>query len=163
MNLNTITKSLQPDVISSFWTMLQELRSQADGNDDRVLKVQVEGWYRQWNTMTGDNKTVTWSNHQPPTPRLDYAQAARENITGTVFRVVREQLGLSEETPLALSDSFVQDLGADSLDEVELVMAIEDEFNLEISDDEAMACKTIHDAIVLMTLLVGKQPETPKA
>ena len=49
-------------------------------------------------------------------------QVARENITGTVFRVVREQLGLSEETPLALSHSFVQDLGADSLDEVELVI-----------------------------------------
>ena len=58
MNLNTIAKSLQPDVISSFWAMLQELRSQADGNDDRVLKVQVEGWYRQWNAMTGDNKTT---------------------------------------------------------------------------------------------------------
>ena len=66
MNLNTIAKSLQPDVISSFWAMLQELRSQADGNDDRVLKVQVEGWYRQWNAMTGDNKTVTWSDHRQP-------------------------------------------------------------------------------------------------
>ena len=61
LELNTIKRSMQPDVISSFWTMLQELRSKADNEDDTLLKVQVEGWYRQWNRMTGDDKAPNWT------------------------------------------------------------------------------------------------------
>lgn len=60
MQLDTIKRSLQPDVISSFWTMLQELQSQAENDNDVWLKVQVEGWYRQWNAITGDDSLPKW-------------------------------------------------------------------------------------------------------
>jgi acyl carrier protein len=63
-----------------------------------------------------------------------------------VNQIVVEQLGveMSEITPEA---SFVDDLGADSLDRVELVMAFEEAFDLEISDEDAEKIVTVHDAI----------------
>lgn len=67
-------------------------------------------------------------------------------IEERVKRIVIEQLGVKEEeiTPTA---SFVDDLGADSLDTVELVMALEEEFELEIPDEEAEKITTIQQAI----------------
>jgi acyl carrier protein len=63
-----------------------------------------------------------------------------------VKKVVVEQLGVdeSEITPEA---SFVDDLGADSLDLVELIMSLEEQFDVEIPDDEAEKIKTVKDAI----------------
>jgi len=63
-----------------------------------------------------------------------------------VRRIIVEQLAVSEDevTPKA---SFVDDLGADSLDTVELVMALEEEFNIEISDEDAEKIKTVGDAV----------------
>lgn len=63
-----------------------------------------------------------------------------------VTKVVVDQLGVTEEqvTPGA---SFVDDLGADSLDTVELVMALEEEFETEIPDDKAEGITTVKDAI----------------
>lgn len=63
-----------------------------------------------------------------------------------VKKIVCEQLGAKEEdvTPQA---SFVDDLGADSLDTVELVMALEEEFETEIPDEEAEKIATVQDAI----------------
>lgn len=60
--------------------------------------------------------------------------------------IVSEQLDVSQEeiTPEA---SFVDDLGADSLDLTELIMAMEDEFDLEIDDEEAQKLRTVQDAI----------------
>jgi acyl carrier protein len=68
------------------------------------------------------------------------------NIEEKVKGIIVEQLGVDEEevTPTA---SFVDDLGADSLDQVELVMAFEEEFKLEISDEEAEKIKTVQDAV----------------
>ena len=67
-------------------------------------------------------------------------------IEERVKKVVIEQLGVSEDqvTPEA---SFVDDLGADSLDTVELVMALEEEFECEIPDDEAEKITTVQQAI----------------
>lgn len=68
------------------------------------------------------------------------------NIEERVKKIIVEQLGVSEDevTPEA---SFVDDLGADSLDTVELVMALEEEFDTEIPDEEAEKITTVQAAI----------------
>jgi len=63
-----------------------------------------------------------------------------------VSAIVVEQLGVSKEE-LAPGASFIDDLGADSLDIVELVMAMEEEFDIEIPDDDAEKIQTIGDVI----------------
>ncbi|MCH6546283.1 MAG: acyl carrier protein [Deltaproteobacteria bacterium] len=68
------------------------------------------------------------------------------NIQARVKEIVIEQLGVNEDevTPEA---SFLEDLGADSLDIVELVMALEEEYELEISDEDAESIKTVQDVV----------------
>ncbi len=68
------------------------------------------------------------------------------SIQARVKDIVCEQLGVSEDevTPEA---SFLEDLGADSLDIVELVMALEEEYELEISDEDAEKIKTVQDIV----------------
>ena len=60
--------------------------------------------------------------------------------------IVAEQLGVDEDQVTA-DASFVDDLGADSLDTVELIMAFEEEFDIEIPDEEAQKIKTVQDVI----------------
>ncbi|MAQ99202.1 MAG: acyl carrier protein [Oceanospirillaceae bacterium] len=68
------------------------------------------------------------------------------NIEERVKKIVCEQLGVKEEE-VKTSSSFVDDLGADSLDTVELVMALEEEFETEIPDEEAEKLTTVQEAI----------------
>lgn len=68
------------------------------------------------------------------------------SIEDRVKKIVCEQLGAKEEDVVAQA-SFVDDLGADSLDTVELVMALEEEFETEIPDEEAEKLATVQDAI----------------
>lgn len=68
------------------------------------------------------------------------------SIEERVKKIVVEQLGV-KEGELNLNSSFVDDLGADSLDTVELVMALEEEFDCEIKDEEAEKITTIQEAI----------------
>jgi len=68
------------------------------------------------------------------------------NIEERVKKIIAEQLGVKEEE-VVNSASFVEDLGADSLDTVELVMALEEEFETEIPDEEAEKLGTVQDAI----------------
>ena len=68
------------------------------------------------------------------------------SIEDRVKKIVCEQLGVKEEE-VKSSSSFVEDLGADSLDTVELVMALEEEFETEIPDEEAENITTIQQAI----------------
>jgi len=63
-----------------------------------------------------------------------------------VKKVIVEQLSCSEEE-VKPESSFTQDLGADSLDTVELVMAFEEEFGVEIPDEEAEKIQTVQDAV----------------
>ena len=63
-----------------------------------------------------------------------------------VKKVVMEQLGV-EADKVQNSSAFIEDLGADSLDTVELVMALEEEFNVEIPDEVAEKIKTVGDAV----------------
>ena len=68
------------------------------------------------------------------------------SIEERVTKLVCEQLGVKEDE-VKSSASFVEDLGADSLDTVELVMALEEEFETEIPDDEAEKITTVQEAI----------------
>ena len=69
-----------------------------------------------------------------------------DDIRNKVKKIVADHLGIEEEK-IKDESSFIDDLGADSLDTVELVMAFEEEFGSEISDSEAEKILTINDAV----------------
>ncbi len=68
------------------------------------------------------------------------------SIEERVKQIVAEQLGVDEEQVTAQA-AFMDDLGADSLDTVELVMALEEEFDVEISDEDAEKIQKVQDAV----------------
>ena len=68
------------------------------------------------------------------------------NVEERVKKIIVEQLGVKDDE-VTNEASFVDDLGADSLDTVELVMALEEEFGVEIQDDEAEKITTVQQAI----------------
>jgi acyl carrier protein len=68
------------------------------------------------------------------------------DIEAKVKSIIADQLGVSEEE-IKPTSSFIEDLGADSLDIVELVMSMEEEFEVEIPDEEAENIKTVADAV----------------
>ena len=71
---------------------------------------------------------------------------ADKNVEDKVKQIIVEQLGV-DEGEVTPSASFVDDLGADSLDTVELVMAFEEAFDIEIPDEDAEKIRTVKDAI----------------
>lgn len=68
------------------------------------------------------------------------------SIEERVKQIVAEQLGVDEDQ-VTSSAAFMDDLGADSLDTVELVMALEEEFDIEISDEDAEKIQKVQDAV----------------
>ena len=71
---------------------------------------------------------------------------ADESIEGKVKGIITEQLGVNEDQ-VTNDAKFIEDLGADSLDTVELVMAFEEEFGIEVPDEEAEKLTTVGEVI----------------
>ena len=78
-----------------------------------------------------------------------------------VKKIVKEQLGVEEEE-IQMSSTFVDDLGADSLDIVELIMAFEEEFNIEIPDEKAEKIKTVEDVVKYIEDAKGDEADSAK-
>ena len=76
--------------------------------------------------------------------------AVDQELLDNVKKMVAAQLGKTEDE-ISPESSFIEDLGADSLDLVELIMSMEDEFGIEISDEDAESIVTVQDAINFIT------------
>ena len=83
---------------------------------------------------------------QPQEVKTTEDQPLMSTVEQQVKAIVAEQLGVKQEQ-VTNDASFVDDLGADSLDTVELVMALEEEFEIEIPDEDAEKITTVHQAI----------------
>lgn len=81
------------------------------------------------------------------------------SVEDKVKKIIAEQLSVSEDKVVPEA-SFVGDLGADSLDTVELVMALEDEFETEIPDEDAQKILTVKDAIEYVTARASSVEES---
>ena len=78
-----------------------------------------------------------------------------ENVEEKVKDIIVEELGVEREK-LTGQASFMEDLGADSLDTVELVMAFEKEFDIDIPDEDAEKLRTVGDALAYLHTKIGK-------
>ena len=96
--------------------------------------------------MLGINKYLCYSKRIIIRNLFKLKGILMSDIAGRVTKIVVEHLGV-EEAKVVDSASFIDDLGADSLDTVELVMAFEEEFECEIPDDAAEKIQTVKDAI----------------
>ena len=88
------------------------------------------------------DKTSYWSIKR----NITKGNNMSENISSKVKKIVADHLGI-DEVKVTDDSSFIDDLGADSLDTVELVMAFEEEFGAEISDSQAEKILTVSDAV----------------
>ena len=79
---------------------------------------------------------------------------AQNETFDKVKKIVVDRLGVTEDQ-VTMEASFTEDLGADSLDTVELVMAFEEEFNIEIPDEDAEKIGTVKDAVSYITKAQG--------
>jgi acyl carrier protein len=78
----------------------------------------------------------------------------RMDVEAKVKEIIVEQLGVDVEE-VTTGASFIEDLGADSLDTVELVMALEEEFDLEIPDEDAEKIAKVQDAVTYVSSKIG--------
>jgi acyl carrier protein len=81
---------------------------------------------------------------------------SESDIYERVIKIVAEQLSV-EKAEVTRASSFANDLGADSLDQVELVMALEEEFKIEIPDEDAEKITTVGDAVDYTNSRLGKE------
>jgi acyl carrier protein len=90
----------------------------------------------------GSRRKSAAAGHRHPNPRRESVSTTYERLK----KIVVEQLGV-EEDEVKPEASFVDDLNADSLDLVELIMSLEEEFGTEISDEDAEKIRTVQDAV----------------
>lgn len=86
------------------------------------------------------------------------AELTKEEIRAKIKKIVVENLGVSEDQ-VTDDAQFSQDLGADSLDQVELVMSLEEEFGAEIRDEDADSLNTVGDAIAYIEKRIADKAE----
>ena len=98
-----------------------------------------------------DELTIVTIAPPPPPPAED---VDREDVVRRLSLAVVDQMGLDDGI-LKPEDEFVKDLGADSLDKIELIMAAEEEFNIQIEDEEAEDIKTFGQAVDLIVKILG--------
>jgi acyl carrier protein len=84
--------------------------------------------------------------HRVESARYNGPQGPHMSLEDKVKKIIAEQLSVSEEQ-IKPESAFVEDLGADSLDTVELVMALEEEFEIDIPDEEAEKIRTFQDVL----------------
>src|SRR5213594_1463395 len=102
------------------------------------------------------SSTAGWCCDLFPTPRLRNAMAMEmKQLEEKVKDIIVEELGV-ERDKLTSDASFMEDLGADSLDTVELVMAFEKEFDIDIPDEEAEKLRTVGQAMQYLHEKMGK-------
>ena len=114
-------------------------------------------------TGTRSGKGQTAQPADAPVSGADRADREGPSIEERVIDIVSEQLGVSKDQ-ITSETSFVNDLGADSLDTVELVMELEEEFDISIPDDTAEKIQTVGQAIEHIQAAVdstGEQDQTP--
>jgi acyl carrier protein len=80
------------------------------------------------------------------TPKQEKPNMSEKSIEEKVRDIIVEQLGVNPEQ-VTINASFIEDLGADSLDTVELVMAFEEEFSVEVPDEDAEKLQTVGDVV----------------
>jgi acyl carrier protein len=105
------------------------------------------------------NRRTLWMAGLAALALPSWAAAQDSSVAARVKKIVIEHLGVAPEK-VTDTASFIDDLGADSLDTVELVMAFEEEFECLIPDDFAQTCLTVGDAIKFLQMC--KHPATKK-
>lgn len=96
-----------------------------------------------WAYVPGDTSTPDVMTNTAQTPALS---ALDQQRVDRIVNIVSEQLGVHKRD-VKLTSSFIADLGADSLDQVELVMALEDEYDIQITDEDGAAITTVQQAV----------------
>jgi acyl carrier protein len=118
-------------------------------NDLLYLRLEPQNNAKSWFDQPGFCCiffTILYTTKTIAKASFDRKLNSMSDIEQRVKKIISEQLGVKEEE-VTNSASFVEDLGADSLDTVELVMALEEEFDTEIPDEEAEKITTVQAAI----------------
>ncbi|KAH0687447.1 hypothetical protein KY285_018011 [Solanum tuberosum] len=105
--------------------------------------------------------SVGWGRSSAGFPSLRTSRfrvaAAKAETIDKVISIVRKQLALPAETKVSPESTFTKDLGADSLDTVEIVMALEEEFGIAVEEENSENIVTVQDAADLIEKLVEKK------